>query len=55
MCLFNYENNQQDALMILIYYSMSALHVLGYVFAHLQEHLTVFIVSGSVVEHYQTL
>ena len=44
----NYENNQQDALYRLIYYSMSALHVLGDVFAHHQEHLTVFTVSGSV-------
>jgi len=32
----------------LIYYSKSALHVLGDVFAHHQEHLTVFSVSGSV-------
>jgi hypothetical protein len=32
----------------LIYYSKSALHVLGDVFAHHQEHLTVFTVSGSV-------
>jgi len=32
----------------LIYFSLSALHVLGDVFAHLQEHLTVFTVSGSV-------
>jgi hypothetical protein len=32
----------------LIYYSMSALHVSGDVFAHHQEHLTVFTVSGSV-------
>jgi hypothetical protein len=45
---FNYENNQQDALYRLIYYSMSALHVSGDVFAHHQEHLTVFTVSGSV-------
>jgi hypothetical protein len=33
---------------ILIYYSKSALHVSGDVFAHYQEHLTVFTVSGSV-------
>ena len=46
--VFNYENNQQDALCRLIYYSKSALHVSGYVFAHHQEHLTVFTVSGSV-------
>jgi len=45
---YNYENNQQDALYRLIYYSKSALHVSGNVFAHRQEHLTVFTVSGSV-------
>jgi hypothetical protein len=45
---FNYENNQQDALCRLIYYSKSNLHVLGDVFARHQEHLTVFTVSGSV-------
>jgi hypothetical protein len=32
----------------LIYYSTSALHVSGNVFAHHQEHLTVFTVSGIV-------
>ena len=32
----------------LIYYSKSALHVSVDVFAHHQEHLTVFAVSGSV-------
>jgi hypothetical protein len=32
----------------LIYYSKSALHVSGDIFAHHQEHLTVFAVSGSV-------
>jgi len=31
-----------------IYYSWSALHVSGDVFAHHQEHLTVFTASGSV-------
>jgi hypothetical protein len=31
----------------LIYFSWSALHVSGDVFAHHQEHLTVFTVSGS--------
>jgi len=31
----------------LIYYSQSALHVSGDVFAHHQEHLTVFTTSGS--------
>jgi hypothetical protein len=45
---YNYENTQQDALYRLIYYSKSALHVSGDVFAHQQEHLTVFTVSGSV-------
>jgi len=45
---YNYENNQQDVLYWLIYYSKSALHVSGDVFAHDQEHLTVFTVSGSV-------
>jgi hypothetical protein len=50
--MLNYENHQQDApsLYRLIYYeySKSALHVSGNVFAHNQEHLTVFTVSGSV-------
>ena len=32
----------------LIYYSQSALHVSGDVFAHHQEHLIVFTASGSV-------
>ena len=32
----------------LIYYSQSALHVSGRVFAHHQEHLTVFTISGSI-------
>jgi len=45
---YDYENNQQDALYRLICYSKSALHVSGDVFAHHQEHLTVFTVSGSV-------
>jgi hypothetical protein len=31
-----------------IYYSKSALHVLGDVFAHHQEHFTVFTASGSI-------
>jgi hypothetical protein len=43
-----YENNQQDALYRFIYYSKSAVHVSGDVFAHHQEHLTAFTVSGSV-------
>jgi len=46
--LYVYEHNQQDALYRLIYYSKSALHVSGDIFAHRQEHLTVFTVSGSV-------
>jgi len=32
----------------LIYYSLSALHVSGNVFAHHQEHLNLFTVSGSI-------
>jgi hypothetical protein len=44
----NYENSQQDALYRLIYYSKSALHVLGDLFTHHQEHSTVFTVSGNV-------
>jgi hypothetical protein len=44
-CSFNYENDQEDALYKLIYYSKSALHVLGDVFAHHQEHLTIFTVQ----------
>ena len=47
-CAVNYENDQQDALYRLIYYSKSAVHVSGDVFAHHQEHLTAFTVSGSV-------
>ena len=48
-CLIrDYENNQQDALYGLIYYSKSAVNVWGNVFAHHQEHLTVFTVTGSV-------
>ena len=44
----SYENNQQEALYRLIYYSKSALHVSGDVFANRQAHLTVFTVSSSV-------
>jgi hypothetical protein len=47
-CRNNYESKQQDALYSLIYYSKSALHVSGDVFAHHQEHLSVFTVSGGV-------
>jgi len=32
----------------LIYFSLSVLHVLGDVFAHYRQHLTVFTVSGSI-------
>jgi hypothetical protein len=46
--VINYENNQQDALYWLIYYSKSALHVSGEDFAHRQENLTLFTVSGNV-------
>jgi len=46
--LLNYDINQQDAPYRLTYYSRSALHVSGDVFAHYQEHLTVFKVSSSV-------
>jgi len=45
---YNYGNKQQDALYRLIYYFKLALRVSGDVFAHYQEHLTVFTVSGSV-------
>jgi hypothetical protein len=45
--IYHYEYNQQDALYGLIYYSKSALHVSGNVFANHQEHLTVFTVFGS--------
>ena len=48
MFFYNYENNQQDALYRLIYYSKSAVHVSGDVFAHHQENVTIFTVSGSV-------
>ena len=44
----NYENNQQDVPYRLTYYSTSALHASGDVFAHHQENLTIFTVSGSV-------
>ena len=42
------KDNKQDELYGLIYYSKSALHVSGDVFAHHQKHLTVLTVSGSV-------
>jgi len=34
----------------LIYYSCSALHVSGNIFAHHQEHLTVFTTSGNIYQ-----
>jgi heme/copper-type cytochrome/quinol oxidase subunit 2 len=40
--IYNHENNQKDAICRLIYYSKSALHVSGNVFAHYQEHLTIY-------------
>jgi len=49
---FKYGNNQQDAIYRLIYYSKSVLHVSGDVFAHHQEHLTLFTVSVSVHPSY---
>jgi hypothetical protein len=49
---YNCEINQQDALYRLIYYSRSVLHVSGDVFAHNQEHLTVFTVYGNVHPSY---
>ena len=45
---YNYENNQQDELYRLIYYSNLAQHVSGNVYAQHQVHTTVFTVSGSV-------
>jgi hypothetical protein len=45
---YSYENDQQDALYRLIYYSKSAVRVSGDVFTHQQEHLTVFTISGSI-------
>jgi len=54
---YNYEHNQRDIIMNttnemqlyrLIYYSWSALHVSGDVFAHHQEYLTVFTASGNI-------
>jgi hypothetical protein len=45
---YNYKNSQQDVLYRLIYYSKSAVYVSGDVFAHHQQHLTVFTVSVSV-------
>jgi len=40
--IYNYENNQQDALHSLIYYFKSALRVSGDILAHHQEHLTIY-------------
>ena len=44
-------DDQQDAT-IWIIYTKSALHVSGDVFAHHQEHLTVFTASGTVHRYY---
>jgi hypothetical protein len=46
--LIVYENNQQNALYRLIYFSKSALHVSGDDLTDRQKHLTVFTVSDSV-------
>jgi hypothetical protein len=46
-----YKSNQQDGIILvnlLLLVTSSVLHVLGNVFAHHQEHWTVFTVSGSV-------
>jgi len=53
LSFYDYENNKQDALYRLIYYSKSALHVSGDVFSHHQEHLTVFTVSGKSAPLYR--
>jgi hypothetical protein len=45
LSVYDYENNKQDALYILIDYSKSAVHVSCYVYAHHQQHVTVFTVS----------
>ena len=45
------KKNQQAALYRLIYYSKLALHVSGDVFAHHQEHLTVFTASGNIHQY----
>jgi len=48
ICFKNYEINQKDELYKFIFYSKSAVRVSGDVFAHHQEHLTVFTVPGGV-------
>jgi hypothetical protein len=45
---YYYENKQQYELCRLVYYFRSALHFSGDIFAHHQEHLAVFTVSGIV-------
>jgi len=45
---YNCETNQQDVTIPLNLLFQSALHVSGDVFAHHQEYLTVFTVSGSI-------
>ena len=44
----DHEHNQQEAIYILTYYSQSALHISCDVFAHHQENLTIFTVSGGI-------
>jgi hypothetical protein len=44
----NYESKQEDATVQVNLLFFSALHVLGNVFAHHQELLTVFTVCGSI-------
>jgi hypothetical protein len=48
---YNYENNQQDALYRLIYYSKSVLHVSGDVFAHHQKHLILLMMGENIVRN----
>jgi hypothetical protein len=49
----NFENNKKYALYRLNCYSKSALHVSGDVFAHHQEHVTVFTVFTQVAAGWQ--
>jgi hypothetical protein len=46
--IMNTTNEMQLRVYRLIYYSLSALHVSGDVFAHHREHLTVFTASGNI-------
>jgi len=47
-CDINMKVTNKMQLYRLIYFSFLALHVLSNVFAHHQEHLTVFTLSGSI-------